>query len=105
MPDISICLEMVYDGDPFADRVARAAEAGADAVEFWDWRTKDLEAIADTAAESDIPVAGFVAGGTLTDPESTGEAVETIRESIAAAADHDVSVLIVTTGPDQSGLD
>ncbi|EMA59679.1 hydroxypyruvate isomerase family protein [Halorubrum lipolyticum] len=105
MPDISICLEMVYDDDPFVDRVSRAAEAGADAVEFWDWRARDLQAIADTAADVDIPVAGFVAGGTLTDPEGTEEAAKTIRESIAVAADHGVPVLIVTTGPDQDGLD
>lgn len=105
MPGISICLEMVYDDDPFVERVSRAAEAEADAVEFWDWRTKDLEAIADTAAAADTPIAGFVAGGTLTDPETTGEAAGTLRESIAVAADHDVPVLIVTTGPDQNGLD
>ena len=105
MARISICVEMVYDDEPFADRISRAAEAGADAVEFWDWREKDLEAIVDTAETADIPIAGFVAGGTLTDPDAADDAVETIRESIGTAAEHDVPSLIVTTGQDQDGLD
>ncbi|RKD89253.1 hydroxypyruvate isomerase family protein [Halopiger aswanensis] len=105
MARISICVEMVYDDEPFVDRISRAAEAGADAVEFWDWREKDLEAIVDTAEVSDIPIAGFVAGGTLTDPDAADDAVETIRESIATAAEYDVPTLIVTTGQDQDGLD
>jgi hydroxypyruvate isomerase len=105
MPAISICVEMVYDDEPFPDRITRAGEAGADAVEFWDWREKDLEAVVETAEANDVPIAGFLAGGTLTDPEAVDDAVETIRESIATAAEHDVPTLIVTTGQDQDGFD
>ncbi|GAB3672874.1 hydroxypyruvate isomerase family protein [Halopiger thermotolerans] len=105
MARLSICVEMVYDDEPFVDRIQRAADAGADAVEFWGWREKDLEAIVDTAEAAEIPIAGFVAGGTLTDPDVADEAVETIRESIATAAEYDVPTLIVTTGQDQDGLD
>lgn len=68
MADISICVEMVYDDEPFAERIERAADVGADAVEFWDWREKDLETVVETADAADVPIAGFVAGGTLTDP-------------------------------------
>nr|WP_233340982.1 TIM barrel protein [Haloprofundus sp. MHR1] len=50
MVDFSVCIEMVYDDDPFHDRIRRAAAAGADAVEFWDWREKDLDAIRTAAA-------------------------------------------------------
>ncbi|UPM45221.1 hydroxypyruvate isomerase family protein [Halocatena salina] len=105
MPNISICIEMVYDDEPFHERITRAAEAGADAVEFWDWRGKDLDKIENAAAAANIPIVSCVAGGTLTDPSAAGDAVETIRESIETAVTLGVPSLIVTTGPDQDGLD
>ncbi len=96
---------MVYDDEPFHERITRAAEAGADAVEFWDWRGKDLDKIENAAAAANIPIVSCVAGGTLTDPSAAGDAVETIRESIETAVTLGVPSLIVTTGPDQDGLD
>ncbi len=105
MVSLSICVEMVYDDEPFEERIGRAAEAGADGVEFWDWREKDLEAIEAAADEAGLPIVGCTAGGTLTDPEAADDAVETIRESIATAEEYKVSSLIVTTGQDQEGLD
>ncbi|KTG07790.1 hydroxypyruvate isomerase [Haloprofundus marisrubri] len=95
---------MVYDDDSFPDRIRRAGDAGADAIEFWDWREKDLDAIRTAAADADVPIVGCTAGGVLTDPEAADETVETIRESIETAADLDCPSLIVTTGPDQDGL-
>lgn len=105
MPKISVCVEMVYDDEPFHERITRAAGAGADAVEFWDWRGKDLDEIRNAATDSDIPIVGCVAGGTLTDPDAADDAVETIRESIETAASLGIPSLIATTGPDQDGLD
>jgi len=104
MARISVCLEMVYDDEPFEQRITRAAEAGADAVEFWDWRGKDMDRLDTVAADADIPIISCVAGGTLTDPEVTDEAVETLRESIAMAGEQDIPTLIVTTGPDQQDV-
>ena len=34
MVRVSVCLEMVFDDEPFRERVPRAVCAGADAVEF-----------------------------------------------------------------------
>lgn len=105
MASLSVCVEMVYDDEPFYERITRAAEAGADGVEFWDWRAKDLERIAETAGTAEIPLVGCVAGGTLTDPNATDEAVETMRKSIETAEALEIPTLIATTGPDQDGLD
>ena len=105
MVDLSVCVEMVYDDEPFHRRIHRAAEAGVDAVEFWDWREKDLDAITTAAEEAGVAVVGCTAGGVLTDPEAADDAVETVRESIRTAADRGIPTLIVTTGPDQDGLD
>ncbi|WP_224270913.1 hydroxypyruvate isomerase family protein [Haloprofundus salinisoli] len=103
MVDFSVCIEMVYDDDPFHDRIGRAADAGAGAIEFWDWREKDLGALRAAADDADILIAGCTAGGVLTDLGATDETVETIRESIATASELDCPTLIVTTGPDQDG--
>jgi hydroxypyruvate isomerase len=105
MVDLSVCVEMVYDDEPFHDRIHRAAAADVDAVEFWDWREKDLDAVESAADEAGVEIVGCVAGGELTDPEAADDTVETIRESIETAADLGIPTLIATTGPDQDGLD
>ncbi|WP_228546120.1 hydroxypyruvate isomerase family protein [Halegenticoccus tardaugens] len=105
MAQLSVCIEMVYDGDPFHERIHHAAAAGVDAVEFWDWREKDLEAVVTAANEAGVKIVGCVAGGVLTDPEEADVAVETIRESIDMAASLEIPTLIATTGPDHDELD
>lgn len=104
MIDLSVCIEMVYEDEPFEARAGRAADAGVDAVEFWDWRGKDLDALAAATDEAGIDIVGCTAGGVLTDPDATDDAIETIRESIRTAAEHGWPTLIVTTGPDQADL-
>jgi len=104
MVDLSVCIEMVYDDDPFHERVHRTAAAGVNAVEFWDWREKDMDAIKTAADEAGVDIVGCLAGGELTDPEAADDAVETIRESIETAGDLGVPTLIATTGPDQEAL-
>lgn len=105
MPKLSVCIEMIYDDVPFTERVSRAAVAGADAVEFWDWRERDLDAITAAADDAAIPIVGCTAGGVLTDPGQIEETIETIRESITTASELSCRSLIVTTGPDQKELD
>lgn len=105
MVDLSVCIEMVYDNEPFHDRIHRAAAAGIDAIEFWDWRDKDLDAIETVAEEAGVEIVGCVAGGVLTDPETADNTVETIRESIETASKRGITTLIATTGPDQEGID
>lgn len=105
MVRISVCIEIVYDDDPFHERIHRVASSGADAVEFWDWRDKDLDIIKTTVEDTGIPLVGCTAGGVLTDPEATETTIETICESITTAANLGCQTLIVTTGPDQDELD
>ncbi|MBC9987982.1 hydroxypyruvate isomerase [Haloferax sp. AS1] len=91
---------MVYDG-PYPERIRRAGATGVEAVEFWDWREKDLPALEAAAADAGVDIVSCTAGGVLTDPEAAKEAVETVRESIDAASDIGCPTLILTTGPDQ----
>ena len=43
---MSLCLEMLYRDRPFVERMGEARRLGYEAIEFWDWRDKDLAAVA-----------------------------------------------------------
>jgi hydroxypyruvate isomerase len=44
--DFSICIEMIFPELRAEDRIARLGSVGFEAVEFWDWRDKSLDALA-----------------------------------------------------------
>ncbi len=58
---ISLCLEMVFPNLPWTARIERAAAAGVQAVEFWDWRNKPLGEMRAAAAANGLEIAAFSA--------------------------------------------
>lgn len=50
MARYSACIEMLFPELPFVERVKAALDCGYDAVEFWQWHTKDIPALAATGA-------------------------------------------------------
>jgi len=56
---ISLCLEMIYRDLPWTARIERAAAAGVQAVEFWDWRNKPLEEMSAAAKAAGLEIAAF----------------------------------------------
>lgn len=105
MPTLSVCIEMVFTDHPIEERIERAAAAGADAIEFWGWQDKDLDAVADACADADIDLAAMLgADAPLTDPDGTDAAVDDIERSIEIAVDVGCSNLIVTVGPEQEDV-
>ncbi len=56
---VSLCLEMVYPDLPWTARIERAAAAGVQAVEFWDWRNKPLAEMAAAAKANGLEIAAF----------------------------------------------
>ena len=85
MVELSIYLNPIFDDDSFADRVHRAADAGADAVEFRPWDHEQRDAIVAAARERDLNVS-YISGNdvSLTDPERTAEAVTEIAADAGA---------------------
>lgn len=59
----AINVEMWWRDLPFLERVKRAADLGFPGVEFWDWRSKDLPALAALARERKIALTQFTAWG------------------------------------------
>lgn len=104
MRQFSACIEWLFarDGDAFADRIRLAQAAGLDAVEFWHWRNKDLDAIAAAVAETGIAVSGLVAEPmiALTNPANKEAWLKGLRESVTVAQRLGAGVLIAQAGDD-----
>jgi hydroxypyruvate isomerase len=57
--NLSLCLEMLFTDRPFIDRMAVAARLGYHAIEFWDWRDKDVSGVAEQASRLNLIVAAM----------------------------------------------
>jgi hydroxypyruvate isomerase len=84
---LSLCLEMLFTDRPFIERLAVASRLGYRAIEFWDWRDKDLPALADAAAHLGLSVAAISGNRqhALTDPDARAELIEEMDQAFAAA--------------------
>ena len=95
----SVCIEMVYTEVPFLERIDKAARAGFDAIEFWNWDNKDLPALKAAVEEAGIGIASFQAnlGGTLIHPEQRDSFVSSIAQSLEKARELGSSGLFLLT--------
>ena len=84
---LSLCLEMLFTDRPFIERMALAAQLGYRAIEFWDWRDKDLPALADAAQEFDLTIAAMSGNRryALIDPGGRAGLVEEMEQVFDAA--------------------
>lgn len=103
----SACIEMLFTELPFVDRIAKAAESGFDAIEFWNWDNKDLGAIKDAVANAGIRIASFQSnrGGTLIEPGHRERFISGIAESLEKACELRSDALFLLTdelGDDRS---
>lgn len=101
---LSVCIDAVYRGIPPAEAMKLAKEAGYEAVEFWSWWDKDLEAIREAQLACGLKVATFCTKFvSLVDPARRGEYLEGLKLSIEAAKRLDCDRLITQTGNDIPG--
>jgi len=56
---LSLCLEMLFRDRPFINRLAEAKRLGYGAVEFWDWRDKDIHGLATEAERLGLTIAAI----------------------------------------------
>ena len=87
MIDIAINVEPLYPEMDFCQKIERIKAAGFDAIEFWSWDDKDLDAISETCQRLGVQVKAF--GGTtyysLCDREHSSDCIEWIRKTAEAA--------------------
>jgi hydroxypyruvate isomerase len=84
---LSLCLEMLFTDRPFIERLTIASRLGYRAIEFWDWRDKDLPALADAAARLGLTVAAISGNRqhSLIEPDTGAELIEEMDQVFAAA--------------------
>ncbi len=101
----SVCIEMIYTEYPFLERIEKAAEAGFDAIEFWNWDNKDLPATKVAGDRAGLGIASFQAnlGGTLIHHDHRSNFVAGIQKSLGKAQEMGSSRLFLLT--DELGED
>ncbi|MDR1237965.1 MAG: TIM barrel protein [Propionibacteriaceae bacterium] len=106
--EFSACIEWLFAecGEQLTERIAPAAAAGFSAVEFWNWRGRDLAAIRAEAISCGVEIAGICVEphGQLTDPNRQGEFLASLAESIEAASALGAGFVIVQTGQRRPGV-
>lgn len=104
----SACIELLFaDEHPgFPDRIRAAKAAGLDAVEFWRFSNKDLDAVRSALNETGLPLAGILCEpiSPLTAPDAHETFLEGVRTSLAAAQRLGTNMLIAQAGDDQPGI-
>lgn len=105
---LSACIEWLFSDETndLAERIHLAHRAGLDAVEFWLWNNKDLNAIAGALEETGIALTGFVAEPMLplTDPDNKEKFLAGLQESITVAQRLGAKILIAQAGDDLEGM-
>jgi hydroxypyruvate isomerase len=104
----SACIDMLFvpeSADP-AQRIRLAKAAGFDAVEFWLWSNKDLDAIEDALGETGLTLAGIVAEpfAELTRTSDHQRFFDGLAESRDVALRLGAKMLIAQGGPELSGV-
>ena len=104
---LSGCIEMLLTELPdFSARIHAAKAAGLDAVEFWRWREKDIDAIAAALEETELPLTCFSVepAGRLVDPATHRAFLRGVGETIPTARLLGADKLIVLAGDELPGV-
>ena len=98
----SACIEWLFAAEApyFADRIRLAKAAGLDAVEFWSWSNKDLDAVGAALGETGLPLAAILCEPitNLTDPATHEVFLAGVAASAAAAQRLGAPVIIAQAG-------
>jgi len=84
---LSLCLEMLFTDLPVNERIGVASRLGYEAVEFWDFRNKNLSEIAEIIERHGLTVAAMSGNrrNALIDPDAARGLVEEMEEVFEAA--------------------
>lgn len=81
------CIDTLYTELPWEERFAAAKKDGFEAVEFWDWRIRDLKATKAAADKAGIRINGFNGDNdfSLVDPTHKEKYLNALQDSMNAA--------------------
>jgi hydroxypyruvate isomerase len=104
-PMVGVSIEFMYAPLPFPERIAKAAADGFQAVEFWDWRNKDMDSIGEAAEKAGVKITGFFGNrlGSIVDPRDRQRNLEGLHESLDVAKKVGAKYIHVFTNEIQPG--
>src|ERR1700687_3746800 len=84
---LSVCIDMILTELPFLERMERVKRLGYPAVEFWEWKNKDVDAIIRKKKDLGLEIATMMGPGweQLNNEDARKTFVAEIQASIAAA--------------------
>ncbi len=91
----------------FLKRLEHAADLGFPAIEFWPWKNKDINAVAETCEKRRLQVAQFTAWGFrpgLNEKKNHKQFVERIEQGCEVAKKLKCKLMTVVGGDDVKGL-
>jgi hydroxypyruvate isomerase len=97
----SVCVEMVFNGLPFLQRLEKVRDAGLSAFEFWGWLEKDIEAVNRKRKELGMKVTSFVIQppiNSLTVPNVKEDFKNAVRLTLNVAQKLDCGIIIAPVG-------
>lgn len=104
----SACIEMLFvpEHEDFVARIHAARAAGMEAVEFWRWSNKDLDAVEAALRETQMPLAGILCEpiAALTSDDDHERFLAGVADSLAVAKRLGAPVMIAQAGPELDGL-
>lgn len=103
----AVNVEMWWKKLPFLERIQKAADLGFPAIEFWPWKNKDIDAVADLCSKLKIDVAQFTAWGFtpgMNDPKNHPAFVKAIEDGCQVAKKLKCPMMTVVGGNDQPGM-
>jgi hydroxypyruvate isomerase len=82
-----VCIDLVFQGRDSLEAIDEVAAAGIPAIEFWGWRDKDIDAIAERAKRHELQIAAMSLDPAvrILDGDALPEFLKSVEESLAAA--------------------
>lgn len=102
---ISVCVDAVFNGKDFIESMGHVKDAGLDAIEFWSWWDKDINAIRKAKEDLDMTVAAFCTRLiSLVDASSHDDYMAGLKESIEVAKALGCTTLISQVGDERKDI-
>ncbi len=100
-----VCIDLVYQGWDTLKAIDAVAAAGMPALEFWGWRDKDIDAVAERARRHHLQIAAMSLDPAIRilDGDADAEFLRSITESLAVARRIGCRRLVVHVQPVPSG--
>lgn len=102
----SVCIEMLFRELPFLERMEAVAKVGIQAVEFWSWSDKDIDAIERKKDELGLEVSAFMVEprAELTDRSQKELFIEALGKTIPIAKRLGTKALLTMAGSEKDDV-